>query len=207
MYKKHSGMRGKSVVWCPTVQVAQRAGSCLFHVPLHCSITFGLLECSLCPSQSAGQLHTTLVSKPTGSSDTTVTSVPQMHLLNAEIDISTKAKILCCMFLSCHYIVSYCKIIVCPNLHYKMFFLLKGINIATLYKGSFLDFYFFYIKKSKQWEYHCQIVYKISSNFPCSVNLFLQTFRISYTMQKECIFMPFHINLKKTISLLLSCHY
>lgn len=79
----------------------------------------------------------------------------------------------------------------------KCFFLLKGINIATLYKGSFLDFYFFYIKKSKQWEYHCQIVYKISSNFPCSVNLFLQTFRTSYTMQKECIFMPFHINLKK----------
>lgn len=28
----------------------------------------------------------------------------------------------------------------------KCFFLLKGINIATLYKGSFLDFYFFYIK-------------------------------------------------------------
>lgn len=26
-------------------------------------------------------------------------------------------------------------------------------------------------------------------------------------MQKECIFMPFHINLKKIISLLLSCHY
>lgn len=61
-------------------------------------------------------------SKLTGSSDTVVTSVPQMRLLNAEIDISTKAKILCCMFLSCHYIVSYCKIIVCPNLHYKMFF-------------------------------------------------------------------------------------
>lgn len=63
-----------------------------------------------------------LASELTGSSDTVVTSVPQMRLLNAEIDISTKAKILCCMFLSCHYIVSYCKIIVCPNLHYKMFF-------------------------------------------------------------------------------------
>lgn len=113
------------------------------------------------------------------SKSTVVTSVPQMHLLNAEIHISTKAKILCCMFLSCHYIVWYCKIIVCPNLHYKMFFLLKGINIATLYKGSFLDFYFFYIKRSKQWEYHCQTVYKISVNLPC-LNLFLQTFHISF---------------------------
>lgn len=165
---------------------------CLSHIWLHCSITFGLLASVCVPAK-----RTALASKLTGRSDTVVTSVPQMHLLNAEIDISTKAKILCCMFLSCHYIVSYCKIIVCPNLHYKMFFLLKGINIATLYKGSFLDFYFFYIKRFKQWEYHCQIVYKISNNFPPSVNLFLQTFRISYTMQKECIFMPFHINLKK----------
>lgn len=69
------------------------------------------------------QLDTALARKLTGSSENTiVTSVPQMHLLNAEIDTSTKAKTLCCMFLSCHYIVWYCKIIVCPNLHYKMFF-------------------------------------------------------------------------------------
>lgn len=95
---------------------------CLSHVSPRCSITFGLLESSLCPGQPAGQPRTALASKLTGRSDTVVTSVPQMHLLNAEIDISTKAKIFCCMFLSCHYIVSYCKIIVCPNLHYKMFF-------------------------------------------------------------------------------------
>lgn len=90
---------------------------CLSHIWLHCSITFGLLASVCVPAK-----RTALASKLTGRSDTVVTSVPQMHLLNAEIDISTKAKILCCMFLSCHYIVSYCKIIVCPNLHYKMFF-------------------------------------------------------------------------------------
>lgn len=95
---------------------------CLFHVSRHWSITFGLLESSLCAGQTAGQLRTALASTLTGSSDTVVTSVPQTCLLNAEIDVSTKAKILCCMFLSCHYIVSYCKIILCPNLHYKMFF-------------------------------------------------------------------------------------
>lgn len=67
------------------------------------------------------------------------------------------------------------------------FFLLKGINIATLYKGSFLDFYFFYIKKSKQWEYHCQIVSKTSINLPCSMHLFLQTFHISF-MKKVLLY-------------------
>lgn len=79
------------------------------------------------------------------------------------------------------------------------FFLLKGINIATLYKGSFLDFYFFYIKRSKQWEYHCQTVYKTSFAL---LDEFVFTdipyfFDENYTMQKECIFMPFHVNLKK----------
>lgn len=76
----------------------------------------------LCPSRGAGQPRTAPASKLTGRSDTVATSVPQTHGLSAEIDISTKAKIFCCMFFSCHYIVSYCKIIVCPNLHYKMFF-------------------------------------------------------------------------------------
>lgn len=98
----------------PQCRWLEQQARCLSHISLHCSSTLGLLESSLCPSLTTGQL--------TGSSDTVVTSVPQMHLLNAEIDVSTKAKILRCMFLSCHYIVSYCKIIVCPNLHYKMFF-------------------------------------------------------------------------------------
>lgn len=82
------------------------------------TVCFKLQTCH----RSTAEYHT-LAWKLTGSSkNTIVTSVPQMHLLNAEIDVSTKAKILCCMFLSCHDIVWYCKIIVCPNLHYKMFF-------------------------------------------------------------------------------------
>lgn len=110
-----------------------------------------------------------------------------MHLLNAEIDISTKAKsYVVCSFLviTLYDIVRLLYVLICII---KCFFLLKGINIATLYKGSFLDFYFFYIKNSKQWEYHCQIVYKISTNSPWSMNLFLQTFHTSF-MKKVTIY-------------------
>lgn len=83
----------------------------------------------------------------------------------------------------------------------KCFFLLKGINIATLYKGSFLDFYFFYIKRSKQWEYHCQTVIKFQLICPVRWICFYKhsiflSWELYYTMQKECIFMPFHVNLK-----------
>lgn len=107
-------MRGKSVVWCPTAQMARAAGTLPF------SRLASLQHHPWSPGKQSVSSLTT--GQLTASSDTVVTSVPQMHLLNAEIDISTKAKILCCTFLSCHYLVSYCKIIVCPNLHYKMFF-------------------------------------------------------------------------------------
>lgn len=51
-------------------------------------------------------------------------------------------------------------------LHYKNVFLRKRINIATLYKSSFLEFYF--IKNSKELGYyHCQMSWKNQLDHKC----------------------------------------